>query len=312
MPIPDYSKPDQVIKGLREWNYDATGPLEDVSEKTITMKARDGFELRLVICQPKSPPSSPSPLIVLYHGGGWTIGRPEDTLVSGREFARKLGAVSIAPQYRLAPEHPFPQGVNDAWDSLQWIAANATSLGASPSNGFIVGGPSAGANFAAVLAHLARDEKLSPPITGVYMAGLVALPEGVVPEKYQDRYFSRFQGACMDAPVLDRPLRKLFDDAFQPDNTSPMFAVFNWPTGHHGLPPAYFQICGSDVLRDEALIYEQVLREEYGIKTRLDVYPGVPHIFWSYFPMLGQSKKAVSDRLNGVAWLLGKEIDDLK
>ncbi len=67
-----------------------------------------------------------------------------------------------------------------------------------------------------------------------------------------------------------------------------------------------------DINRDEALIYEQVLREECGVQTRTDVYPGQPHIFWSVLPMLKQSKKWATDTVEGVGWLLGKETSNQK
>lgn len=67
----------------------------------------------------------------------------------------------------------------------------------------------------------------------------------------------------------------------------------------------YFQVCGMDILRDEGLTYEQVLTEENGVKTRLDVYPGMPHTFWNSFPMLTQGKKAAQDLEDGIRWLLG-------
>ena len=57
---------------------------------------------------------------------------------------------------------------------------------------------------------------------------------------------------------------------------------FYHPGGHIGQPPVYFPVCGSDMVRDESLIYERALREEYGVKTKLDIYPGLPHIFWNY------------------------------
>jgi acetyl esterase/lipase len=66
----------------------------------------------------------------------------------------------------------------------------------------------------------------------------------------------------------------------------------------------YFQICGMDPLRDEALIYEKVLREEYNIPTKLDVYPGLPHGFWSFWPDMKASTEFVNDATKGVAWLL--------
>jgi acetyl esterase/lipase len=59
-----------------------------------------------------------------------------------------------------------------------------------------------------------------------------------------------------------------------------------------------------DPLRDEALVYERLLREDIGIKTKLNVYPGVPHGFWSVFPSFEGSKKFVAETVDGIAWLL--------
>lgn len=59
-----------------------------------------------------------------------------------------------------------------------------------------------------------------------------------------------------------------------------------------------------DPLRDEGLIYERELREECGVKTRLDMYPGLPHGFWSFFPTLKSCQKLIDDTLKGVEWLL--------
>ncbi|KAH6632917.1 Alpha/Beta hydrolase protein [Boeremia exigua] len=92
------------------------------------------------------------------------------------------------------------------------------------------------------------------------------------------------------------------------DVYSPLFGAFNHPNGHAGLPPAYFQICGLDPVRDEGLLYEKVLREDYGIKIRLDVYPGLPHAFWQVFPAFEKATKAHEDMLNGFAWLLNQNL----
>lgn len=94
---------------------------------------------------------------------------------------------------RLAPEHPFPTAVNDSWDALKWAAANASSLAANPKLGFIVGGASAGGNLTAVMTHLARDEGLSPPLTGQYLCCPALLHDGNVPEKFKPEYLSRTQ-----------------------------------------------------------------------------------------------------------------------
>lgn len=169
----------------------------------------------------------------------------------------------------------------------------------------MVGGTSAGGNLTAVLAHLARDEKLSPPLTGQYLSIPAMLPESVVPEKYKEFYLSHEQNE--NAPVLPKAAIDMFMGAYQPDEHDPLYAVFNHPKGHANLPPAYFQVAGLDPLRDEALIYERVLREEYGVETKLDMYPGLPHGFWGSFPMLKSSDKFRVDMVNGIGWLLGRE-----
>ena len=71
----------------------------------------------------------------------------------------------INAAYQLGPKHPFPGAPKSAWDTLRWAAANAKSFGADPLLGFVVGGTSSGATLAAVLTHLARDEKISPSLT---------------------------------------------------------------------------------------------------------------------------------------------------
>lgn len=161
--------------------------------------------------------------------------------------------------------------------------------------------------MAAIASHMARDEKLTPAITGVFLLAPMILPpekKDALPEKYKELYLSRTQAECKDDPILTPALDKVFHDSAGGDVSSPLFVPLIWPTGHHGLPKTYFQICGMDVLRDEALIYEQVLREDNGVETRLDIYPGMPHIFWGAFAHLSQGKKAAVDLVEGIKWLL--------
>ena len=157
-----------------------------------------------------------------------------------------------------------------------------------------------------MLAHLARDNALSPPLTGQFLSVPSCLPPDAVPERYMPFYHSWDQAAA-SPQLFGYATTVMFRASHAPDMASPLFGAFNDPKGHAELPPAYFQICGLDPVRDEGLVYEKVLREEYGIETKLDVYPGLPHAFWQLFPGLKASQKAHEDMFNGFAWLLERK-----
>jgi acetyl esterase/lipase len=101
-----------------------------------------------------------------------------------------LGGIAVNVEYRLAPEHKFPQAVEDAFDALKWIAGNASKFGGALGKGFLVGGESAGADLANVTAHLYVQEEGLPKLTGVYSSIPCGVHEQVLPERYKDRFFS--------------------------------------------------------------------------------------------------------------------------
>lgn len=199
-------------------------------------------------------------------------------------------------------------------------------MGINPAKGLIVGGESAGADLSLLVSHLYRDTKLEPPLTGVYAAIPSAVNDETVPAKYKDRFISLSQNA--DAPILNRESLKLthsmsigrplefrnssfanqkplhHPELYKPDATSPLAYPLASPT-HGGLPKTYFQACGLDVVRDCALILEQVYKDS-GVPTKLDVYPGLPHGFWALFTDLKISEKHKDDSREGLKWLLAE------
>ena len=129
------------------------------------------------------------------------------------------------------------------------------------------------------MCQLGRDDGLDPPLTGQYLGVPALLWSTVVPEKWKSEYRSRFESK-------DDPILKLNPEAsegmlkaLKADPESTLFSPLLHPN-LKGLPPAFFQLGGLDPLRDEALIYERVLREENGLPTRLNVYDGLGHMFW--------------------------------
>ncbi|EXJ66471.1 uncharacterized protein A1O5_10623 [Cladophialophora psammophila CBS 110553] len=273
-----------------------------VKGQEIYIPRRDGSLARCLLYQPEQSPPSASPLVVFFHGGGFCFGCPEMESINCINVVQTYRAVAISVEYRLSPESRFPGAIHDSWDALHWIAENASQLSSDPSTGFIIGGTSAGGNISAVVSHLARDEKLSPALTGVYLNIPTVLAPEVVPEKYRSMYLSRQQNK--DAPVLTKANMDMYKEAYAPDPRSELWSPFNWPSGHAKLPPHYLQVCGLDLLRDEALIYERVLRRDYNIPTKVDIYPGLPHVFYANFPQHSRSKEYAKDTTQGIGWLL--------
>lgn len=153
-----------------------------------------------------------------------------------------------------------------------------------------------------MLSHLARDSGLTPAITGVWLSVPTVLAPDAVPEKYRPFYLSREQHK--DAPILPKAAMDMYEEAYKPDPSSQFWNPFNWDSGHKDLPPHYFQVCGLDVLRDEALIYNRVLEQDSGIKTKVDIYPGLPHVYWANFPTHSSSPNFAIDTNKGFGWLL--------
>lgn len=313
-----------------------------VIETEHTVLLSTGFRSRVLVCSRTgtATATAKAPVILLFHGGGGCLGFPELELPLARRLAADLDAVVVLPSYRLAPQHPFPAGVQDAWAAVQLVARQLreppsslpslprrpppgqadfrpdpdTTLPipphADPAGGFMVGGSSSGANMAGVLARLARDERLHPALTGQVLVCGAWLDPGRVPEACASRYLSREQNA--EAPVLTQGFVGEFLAAYRPDEESALWAPLSNPRegdtglGVGGLPPGYFQVCGMDVNRDDGLIYERALREEAGVATRMDLYGGWPHCFWDAYPELEISRRRAEDYVKGVRWLLGQ------
>src|SRR5437762_6680708 len=114
--------------------------------------------IRLRLYWPNASSSGrPAPAIVYFHGGGHVIGSLDTHDLIARNLCSGAAALVVSVDYRMGPEHKFPAAVEDSWAALEWVHANAASLGADPER-LGVHGDSAGANLAAVVALMARDK----------------------------------------------------------------------------------------------------------------------------------------------------------
>lgn len=216
--------------------------------------------------------------------------------------------------YRLAPEAFFPTWIHDSIDVTRYFAVNARSYNADPSKGFIVGGNSAGGNIAAVLAQLSRLGEIEPPITGQYLSVPLIFPLELVPEKYRDELLSPYEN--LQDPILKDVGAERLKDLERQLGVDPSSNLFT-PLGFPSYPPdaarskyplarAYMQVAGLDPLRDHALVYDRILRVEYGVRSKVDLYSGFGHMFWTNWPELRESHDFVEDTVRGTGWLLGR------
>ena len=315
VPDVDWSDTPTALSKLRQMTSGVsfTGLSDpDVIEESVDCPTRDGhfLELRVHRAATFSPVDAKpdSPLVVLFHGGHHALGFPGTLSGIAGSVAKRFNAVVVSAGYRLAPEHPFPKGLEDAWDVVEGCGKNAVgTLYAEPSKGFVVGGVSSGGSMSVVLAHMARDKSLSPPITGVYLASAsIRAPDNspaALPTEYQSKFLSRTQPECLASPVMPQPMADFMDALYAADPLSPLYAPLAWPAGHADLPRTYLQVCGVDPSRDENLIFEDMLKRE-GVPTRLELYEGLPHTFWVLFPGLAQAGRWKEDTLRGFQWLL--------
>lgn len=184
------------------------------------------------------------------------------------------------------------------------MTLNASTLGADLSKGFILGGCSAGGHITIPLSHRARDEKLLPPLTGIFLSATPTIAPQAITDKYRELYRSR--SSLKNGVSLTAKSFAMYDEAMLPDFKSPLWSPLLWPGGHGNLPRTFFQICGADPLKDEALIYERELRLENKTETKVVIYTGLPHVFWYMYPGHSATKRFHEDAVNGLGWLLGK------
>ncbi|MFN8215351.1 MAG: alpha/beta hydrolase [Solirubrobacterales bacterium] len=214
------------------------------------------------------PGGTPPPLLVYYHGGGWVVGDLDTHDGVCRFLAAAAGIAVLSIEYRLAPEHPFPAPIEDAWAAYAWAVENAATLGADPAR-IAVGGDSAGGNMAAVVCRRARDEGAPAPAMQ-----LLIYP---VTDSAED---PRSRLLFADGFLLTKGDMDHFEGFYVGPGTEadhPDISILKAPD-LSGLAPAYVATAGFDPLRDEGEAYAIRMREE-GTRTALRRYPGLIHGF---------------------------------
>jgi acetyl esterase len=233
----------------------------------FNIAARDGFMLPARLYAPSAEVLLVLPVLVYFHGGGFTVGniRTHDTLC--RVLSHRSGCAVVSVDYRLAPAHKFPTASNDAWDAFEFIAKEGASLGLDPSR-MAVGGDSAGGTLAAVCAILARDAGMPLALQMLIYPGTTA---------HQD---TASHARHADGPLLTKAMIDFFFAQYvrtSADRDDWRFAPL-LADDVDGAAPAWICLAECDPVVDEGIAYADKLRAA-GVPVDLEIYRGVIHEF---------------------------------
>jgi acetyl esterase len=224
------------------------------------------------------------PVLVYFHGGGWVIGNIETSDGLCRTLANAAGCIVVSVDYRLAPEHPFPAAVDDAYGAALWAVENAASFGGDPSR-VAVGGDSAGGNLAAVVAQAARDRG-KPALTFQLLVYPVTDAACDTPS----------YGENADGYLLTRDAMRWFWNHYtrsDADRRNPHASPLR-AGSLTGLPAALVITAEFDPLRDEGERYARRLRDA-GVPVQLTRYEGMIHGFFAMSGVIEQGRKAIQE-----------------
>ncbi|WP_131739638.1 alpha/beta hydrolase [Actinomadura roseirufa] len=214
------------------------------------------------------PGDGPRPAIVRFHGGSFVIGDLETDHLGCGSWARDIGAIVVNVDYRLAPEAPYPAGVEDCYAALTWVAGHAAELGADPAR-IAVAGSSAGGGLAAAVALMSRDR--GGPALALQVLNYPAL---------DDRLDTPSMRAFTETPIFTAHHAELAWRYYlgEREGDVPAHAAPARAADLTGLPPALLLGCDFDPLRDEGLRYAARLLDA-GVPVELHQYPGTVHGF---------------------------------
>jgi acetyl esterase len=228
------------------------------------------------------------PMLVFFHGGGWVIGDLDTHDRLCRTICRDAGVDVLSVDYRLAPEHPAPAGVDDAYAAYRWAHDNGAQLGTEPGQ-VAVGGDSAGGNLAAEVSQRGRDDGV-PPLLQFLLYPATDLRGG-----------TRSRALFADGFVLTRRDMDVFQDLYLTGSglnaadprVSPVLGNLS------GLSRALVVTAGFDPLRDEGEQYAEAMRRT-GVVVDLRRMPSLTHGFASLAPLGGGSVLALAEVISAL------------
>ena len=282
IPALETMTPEEARAFIATAAKEIAGPPKDVASVEELNAIGTGGQIPIRVYTPQG--EGPFPVLIYYHGGGWVFGSLDTHDNVCRFLSDGAGCVVVSVDYRLAPENKFPAAVEDAYAASQWVKYNVSFINGDLTR-IAVGGDSAGATLAAVVACMFRDKPGPQPVLQ-----LLAYPSTNLSSFETNSYRECGQGYGLTKAALEwfrgHYLEKE-EDRLNP-HVSPLLAE-----DLSGLPPALVLTAEFDVLKDEGKAYAGRLQQA-GVPVTYREYPGMIHggVAWAV------ALDLVSDALN--------------
>ena len=212
-----------------------------------------------------APGADPAVRLLYLHGGGWVSGSGGNYLPLAADISVAAKCAVLLPDYRLAPEHPFPAGLEDCVAAHDWLTANGPA-GPGPAKATFIAGDSAGGNLTLATLLALRDRKRPLPAGGIAISAatdftltsdsLKTVHDPIISARTMPEFRERYLGQADPRNPLASPL---FGD-------------------YHGIPPLLIHVGEHEMLRDDSLRVAEKARAD-GIDVKCEVWPGMVHVF---------------------------------
>jgi len=226
-----------------------------------------------------APGADPDLRMIYLHGGGFVSGSGGFYLAQAAHISAAAGCAVLLPDYRLAPEQPFPAGLDDCVKAHDWMVSNGPA-GPTPAKATFVAGDSAGGNLTLATLLALRDRKMTMPDGGIAISPT------------SDFTLTSESLRTVADPIISARTMPVFRDHYlgktDPRNplASPVFGDY------HGIPPILIQIGEHEMLRDDGIRVARKARAD-GAEVQLEVWRGMFHVFQSHEPLLPEAREAI-------------------
>ena len=293
--VPLHALTPQQARAAYEANADVLElPKQDLARvESFTVAARNGFDIPVRLY---AHSEEQLPVLVYFHGGGFTIGSIGTHDLLCRRISYQSGCAVLSVGYRLAPEHKFPTAFEDCWDVFQWVKLHGFER-CLDSTRVAVGGDSAGGTLASACAIQARD-------LGLDLALQLLIYPGTIGHQNRPSHKTFAKGFVLEEPHItyffDHYVRDIQDrndwrfaplDGLRPDGSTADLS---------GVAPAWIGLAECDPLVDEGIEYADALRMA-SVAVDLEIYRGVVHEFIKMGRALPEATKAIHDASKALA-----------